>query len=242
MKFETFAMRLELFVNIYKVLKDAYIHELVAILNGHFAIMKVSTFLFIFIFIATCSFSQNTSLTSYKVYFDNDLKSWTQSFENFKLAKFKISDTIKFESIPFDDTKNLKEFYALYKPGLSFSLDSSQFIDIYSYWLNLEKKKNKIVANVDVDQAVSLCDLKNNKWTRIFFCGYSTRIDEVLWIDNKNFILAGTIMDDNNVFHPKILIGNTTKKTFFVYTDGSIVSTKTGYISAKLKKLNIHDE
>ena len=204
--------------------------------------MRISTLLFVFIFIATYSFSQNASLASYKVYFDNDLKTWMQSFKNFQLTKFKISDTLKFEPLEFDDTKNLKEFYSLYKPALSFSLDSSQFIDIYSYWLNLEKKENKIVANVDVDQAVSLCNLKSNKWTRIFFCGYSTRIDEVFWVDNTNFILAGTFTDDNNLFHPKILIGNTKKKTFLVYTDSLIVATKTGYTSAKLKKLNIHDE
>ena len=204
--------------------------------------MRVSTLLFFSIFITTCSFSQSTSLTPYKIYFDNDLKNWTQSFKNFKLEKFKISDTIKFERISYDDTKNLKRFYALYKPALSFSPDSSQFIDIYSYWLNLERKGNKIVANVEVDQAVSFCDLKNNKWTRIFFCGYSTRIDEVLWIDNANFILAGTFLDDKSLFHPQILIGNKTKKTLFVYTDSSIVATKMAYTSTKLKKLNIHDE
>jgi len=125
---------------------------------------------------------------------------------------------------------------------LSFSADSTQFIDIYSYWLNLEKKGNKIVDNPDVDQAVLLCDLKNNKCTRIFFCGYSARIEEVLWLTNARFIVVGTEMDDNNIFHPQILIADITKQIFFVYRDSSSMTTKTGYISPKLKKLDIQNE
>jgi len=203
--------------------------------------MKFETFLFMVLFITTNSFSQNNSLIGYKTYFDNDLKSWAQSFKNFQLAEFKISDTISFENIPFADTKDLKNFYKLYKPALSFSLDSSQFIDIYSYWLNLEKEKNKFIANVAIDQAVSLCDLKSNKWARIFFCGYSTRIDEALWISNTTFILASTILDDKSVFHPKILIGDASKKKFFIYTDNLSEANKPNYTSAKLKKLNIQE-
>ena len=206
--------------------------------------MKISiTFLISLLFCcATNSFCQNNQLTAYQSYFDNDLKDWTQSFKNFQLTKFKLSDTTNFESAPFGDTGDLKEFYELYKPALTFSGDSTQFIDIYSYWLNLEKKGNKIVDNPEVDQAVSLCNLKNNKWRRIFFCGYSTRIDEVVWLTNTKFILAGSYMDDNDVFHPQVLIGDITKKIFFVYTDSSCITTKTGYFSAKLKKLNIQDE
>ncbi len=203
--------------------------------------MKISTLYIIIIFSSANLFAQKTSLTFYKPYFDNNLKRWTHSFKNFHLEKIKISDTIRFENFPFGDTKKLKAFYKLYKPALSFSLDTSQFIDIYSYWLNLEKRGNKIIANAEVDQAVSLCDLKNNKWTRIYFCGYSTRIDEAVWIDSQKFILAGTLLDDNDVFHPKILIGDMTKKVFYVYTDSVSVALKTGYTSAKFKKLNIQE-
>ena len=200
-------------------------------------------FLFAFLFCAsTNSFCQNSMLTTYKTYFDKDLKNWTHSFTNFKLFEFKPSDTIKFENIPFGDTKNLQAFYRLYKPGLTFSADSSKFIDIYSYWLNLEKKGNKIVDNPEVDQAVSLCDLKKRKWTRIFFCGVSTRIDEVIWLTKTKFILAGTFSDDSNLFHPKVFIGDITKRILYVYADNLSVSNKTRYIPSKLKRLNILDQ
>ena len=190
----------------------------------------------------TNSFCQNADLTAYKKYFDNDLKDWAKSFKDFNLSKFKLTDTIGFENLPFGDTNNLKDFYKLYKPALSFSSNKTQFLDIYSYWLNLEKKGNKVISNTEVDQLVSLCDLKNNRWTRIFFCGLSTRIDEALWLTNSKFILAGTSLDENNIFHPKVLIGDTKNQSFLVYADTMAESTKTGYTSSKLKKLNIQDE
>lgn len=190
----------------------------------------------------TNSFCQTTDLTAFKNYFDNDLKDWTKSFKDFKLSGFKLTDTIKFENFPFRDTGNLKEFYKLYKPALSFSGDKSKFLDIYSYWLNLEKKGNKVVSNTEVDQLVSLCDLKNNKWTRIYFCGLSTRIDEAIWLTNTKFILAGTLLDENNVFHSKVLIGNITKQLLIVYVGNKSEATKAGYTSTKLKKLNIQDK
>lgn len=205
--------------------------------------MKISfALLFFLLGLQANSFCQATQLTAYKAYFDNDLKAWSQSFKNFQLSKLKFSDSLTFENIPFGDTKDIHQFYELYKPALAFSNDSSQFIDIYSYWLNLEKKGNKIIANSEVDQAVSLCHLKSNKWTRIFFCGLSTRIDEVAWLSDTKFILAGTLLDDTGVFHPEVLIGDITKQKLFVYTDRSTVSTKAGYSSIKLKKLNLQTE
>ena len=201
------------------------------------------TILISFLFFCTTnSFCQDSDLTVYKNYFDHDLKNWTKSFKDFKLSRFTLTDTTNFENLPFRDTTDLKEFYKLYKPALSFSSNKTQFLDIYSYWLNLEKKGNKVISNAEVDQLVSLCDLKNNRWTRIFFCGLSTRIDEALWVTNTTFILAGTLLDENNIFHPKVLIGDIEKQILLVYLNDESVALKTGYTSPKFKKLNIQDE
>ena len=204
--------------------------------------MKISIIISFLFFCGTNSFCQIADLTAYKNYFDNDLKDWTKSFKDFKLSTFRLTDTTNFENLPFRDTSDLKEFYKLYKPALSFSSNKTQFLDIYSYWLNLEKKGNKVISNAEVDQLVSLCDLKNNRWTRILFCGLSTRIDEALWLTNTKFILAGTLLDENNIFHPKVLIGDTDKQILLVYLNDESVALKTGYTSPKFKKLNIQDE
>ena len=213
------------------------------LLNQKTCQMKLSK-MALLIFISLCltkAKGQSNSLLSDKKVFEKKLKGWTLSFKNFQLTKFKLTDTLKFEDTQFEDIKQLKEFYKLYKPGLFFSKDSSQFIDIYSYWLNLEKINNKVISNPEVDQAVSLCDLKKRKWTRILFCGSSIRIEEVAWISKNYFILAGTEACEKNFFHPKVYIGDLQKQRFFSYTDISCFSNNKGYNSSKLKKLKIQD-
>ena len=97
-----------------------------------------------------------------------------------------------FENIEYMDTSDLKEFYSIYKPALTFSFDKTQFIDIYSYWLNLDKEGNNIVSyGGEADQAISLCNFKTNKWTRIFFRGTTERIQDVTWVTNTKLILVG---------------------------------------------------
>lgn len=200
------------------------------------------TLLTLLIFVSINCFCQNNLLSYYKTSFNKDLKKWALTFKDFRLSEFKLIDTLRFEDLPFGNTDNLKEFFKLYKPALTFSNDSSHFIDIYSYWLNLEKHGNKIVANTDIDQAVSLCDIKNKKWLRIFFCGYSTRIDEVIWTSKTTFILAGSEMSEGDKFNPKILIGDIKNRMFLIYKDDLCISNKIGYSSPKLKRLNIQDE
>ena len=191
------------------------------------------------------SFSQNKYLTAYKSYFDSSLKDWRNSYWNFQLSAFMISDTLSFENIPFGDIKSLKGFYDLYKPSLAFSPDSNKFIDLYSYQLNLERKRNKLIANAEVDGAVSLCDLKTKNWIRIYFLGVSSRIEEALWISKAKFILAGYNEEDQvGKFQPMILIGDINKEKLFLYNDldKSCIAKKSGYIPSGLKNLKFENE
>src|SRR5262245_19650466 len=115
---------------------------------------------FLSLFLSELDFGQKNDLSIYRSHFDNELKLWTKTIKDFKLSSFKLSDSIPFENLEYDDIKNLKEFYSIYKPALTFSKDSSKFIDIYSYELNLEKKGNKIIySGSEVDQAISLCNI-----------------------------------------------------------------------------------
>ena len=190
------------------------------------------------------SFSQNHSLNYYKSYFKNQLKDWTKSYNNFQLSNFTISDSIYFDNLSFGDIKELKKFYKIYKPALSFSPDNNQFIDIYSYQLNLEWKGEKLVANIEVDGAVSLCNLKLKKWMRIYFCGASSAIEDAIWVSNSKFILVGYEHDEDNRFLPMILIGNPLKKIFYVYKNNNknCFGKKDGYISSKIKALKFEEE
>ena len=177
----------------------------------------------------------------FKKYFDHELKSWTSSFTNFKLSEFKVSDTISFENIEDRDFKTLKSFLSIYKRLITFSKDNNQFIDIYSYQLNLEKKGNSYVANVEIDQAIYLCNLKTRYWGRIFFGGYSRWVDDIVWISNTKFILVGVEKDENEKNTPRIYLGDTFKKSFEIFKDSNktCIQKSNGYQSQKLKNLNI---
>ena len=190
------------------------------------------------------SFGQKNNLSIYKSHFDNELKSWTKTINDFKLSLFKPTDTIPFGNLDDNNIKNLNDFYSIYKPALTFSKDSNKFIDIYSYELNLEKKGNKIVySGSEIDQAISLCNIKTKKWTQILFCGYSLRIQEVIWLTNIKFMLVGSVENEESRYLPVIYIGDIANNSFETFTSSDPKCFQNeGYESPKLAKLNIQEE
>jgi hypothetical protein len=202
----------------------------------------IYSFLLTLIFLpVTNSFGQKNNLSIYKSHFESDLKAWTKTINNFSLSSFKPTDTISFGDLDGNDIKNLKDFYSIYKPALTFSKDGNKFIDIYSYELNLEKKGNKIIySGSEVDQAISLCNIKTKRWTQILFCGYSLRIQEIIWLTNAKFMLVGSFQNEESKYLPVIYIGDMINNSFEVFTSSNpnCLQNK-GYDSPKLAKLNI---
>ena len=190
------------------------------------------------------SIGQKNNLLIYKSHFDGDLKAWTQTINDFKLSSFKPTDTISFGNLDDHNIKYLKDFYSIYKPALTFSKDSNKFIDIYSYKLNLEKKGDKIIySGSEVDQAISLCNIKEKRWTQILFCGYSLRIQEVVWLTNTKFMLVGSVQNDESKYLPVIYIGDITNSSFEKFSSSDPNCHQyIGYESPKLVKLNIQEK
>jgi hypothetical protein len=203
-----------------------------------------SFFLTLILLSSKTSLGQKTNLSIYKAHFDNELKAWTKTISNFKLSSFKTTDTTSFENLDYYDIKSLKEFYSIYKPALTFSKDNNKFIDIYSYELNLEKKGNRTVySGSEVDQAIGLCDIKMKKWTRILFCGYSLRIQDVTWLTNTKFMLVGAVQNEESKYLPVIYLGDATNNSFEIFSsnDPNCHQNKS-YDSPKLAKLKIQEE
>jgi len=96
---------------------------------------------------------------------------WTKSVTNFNLSTFTKKDTLNFDQFSYGDTTNIKEFYSIYKPIITFSSDKTQFVDIYSYGLNLERKGEKIISMAEAEQGITWCNIKENKWFRILILG-----------------------------------------------------------------------
>jgi hypothetical protein len=198
-----------------------------------------SILLFSFQLFGSTIFAQN--LASLQKQFDIELKKWTHSFNDFNLSDFKKIQTVSFDNNSKQDFKTLNSFYAIYKPILTFSKDSSKFIDIYSYQLNLEKRGNLYQANPDIDQVIYLFDKKAKYWDRIFFGSIGGWIDDATWITNSKFILVGISKNETDKNAPIILLGDTAKQSLDIYSSKkkSCIQKVNGYQSPKLKALNI---
>ena len=208
--------------------------------------MKKAFYLVLFFFLLMLSnntFGQRAEIIDYNSHFKNEFKGWVKSFNRFNLDSFKKSETFSFENIPFMDIIDTSSFYSIYKPALTFSKDKKQFIDIYSYWLNLESEGKKIISRGgEADQAIALCNLKTKNWIRILFRGTTERIQDVTWVNNSKFILVGVNENEAGKLYPVIYLGNIITKEFTLFTALNKQFTQnTVYTSPKLLRLKIQE-
>jgi len=183
----------------------------------------------------------DSTLTTAKSFIEKGLNKWAGSFRNFSTDSFRLTQLSNFADNENEKMPDLKELYELYKPALSFSPDSNQFIDLYSSGMTLEKKAGKVIASADVDQAIVLCNLKTKEWKRIAFFGPSAGIEEALWISSTTFILAGMLVNDNGETEPLIMIGDTDKKSFRWFEAKSVRPQSANYEASGIKKLKIDE-
>ena len=190
---------------------------------------------------STNTFAQDTMLSSLKPLLEKGLDKWIQSFPNFHIDSFRQSDIREFQVNDYREVSGMGQFYALYQPSLSYSPDSSQFIDLYSSGISLEKKGKKIIAIGDVDQAVTLCNLKTKSWKSIISFGPSAGMEEVVWISPVKFILAGTMQNDEGKHQPVLLLGNTEERSFRWFEANLIRNEASKYEASGLSKLKIDE-
>ena len=183
----------------------------------------------------------DSTLVPVKPFFEKELTKWAQSFKGFHIDSFRMTQSSGFEQIDYNETNDLKSFYEMYKPSLSFSPDSSWFIDLYSAGVMLEKKGKKIIASADVDQAVTLYNLKTKEWKRIVFFGPSAGIEEAVWISPSAFMLAGTMQGDNGGNQPIVLLGDVNSKSFRWFEANTIRPESSKYKASGLEKLKIDE-
>lgn len=183
----------------------------------------------------------DTTLESVKTIISSELGGWTKSFTNFQLDSFHKIQATDFEQIDYSAENNEPDFFKLYKASLSYSPDSSQFIDLYSAGISLEKKGKKIIAIGDVDMAVTLCNLKNKQWKRIASFGPSAGVEEAVWASGTKFILAGTMQGDNGEVMPFILVGDTDTQKFQWFESKCVRPETTEYKASGLTKLKIDE-
>lgn len=183
----------------------------------------------------------DTSLSSLKPLLEKELDKWIHSFKNFNLDSFHQSDVREFREDDYQPVDDLRQFYELYKPSLCYSPDSSQFIDLHSNGISLEKKGKKIIAIGDVDQGVTLCNLQTKSWKTIIAFGPSAIMEEAVWISPAGFILAGIMQNDEGKQQPVLLLGNTGKRSFRWFEANCTRDEAAKYEASGLSKLKIDE-
>jgi hypothetical protein len=185
--------------------------------------------------------STDTTLLTVRPLIEKGLSQWVTSFKNFQFDSFHQVGISEFQEYEYKEVSDLSEFYTLYKPSLSFSPDSNQFIDLFSNGLSLEKKGKKIIAIGDVDRAVTLCNLRTKNWMTIISFGPSASMEEAFWVSSAKFILAGIMQNDEGKQQPVLLLGNTDEKSFRWFEANFIREESAKFKASGFSKLKIDE-
>lgn len=98
---------------------------------------------------------------------------------------------------PYTPDENL---YDLYQPYLIYSPDGSHFLDLYSYFIILEKNQRgeRVSQGTNVDTEASVVDLNQNTKKRLLFFGPLVTLEDGFWMDNRLLVIAGLVEDTEN--------------------------------------------
>lgn len=116
-----------------------------------------------------------------------------QHAQAFDWSKFRMTSTWTDSSMITAAFEPDKGYYEAYGSLLKYSPDSSRFIDLDSYNIDIKKEKNgKLVGEeIGPDTEVSLVDAKSHKKTRLLFLGPGNSIEDGLWLNNDDLVLMG---------------------------------------------------
>jgi hypothetical protein len=180
------------------------------------------------------------ALTTARPFLEKELNAWAKSFKGFHTNSLKQSQIGKFDMRESENLgEDIKDFLLLYEPSIAYSPDSSQFIDMYSSGISLDKKGKRIIAIGDVDQGVTLCNLKTKECIGLVYFGPSAAIEEAVWTFATQFILAGFMRNEEGKAAPILLLGDTNNKSLRWYEAG--ITRLGDYNSTSMQKLKIDE-
>lgn len=140
-----------------------------------------------------------------------------------------------------------KLYYENYGRLLKYSPDSSMFIDLDSYNIEIQKDKNNRVIPIEKgpDTEVTLVDLKDNKRTRLVFLGPGNGVEDGAWIDSNNIVLIGYREKDTTKLKTAVIWRyHIPTKTFHVYesSDPAIASQLPKWRKERLRQSLLNNQ
>ncbi|MBC7827476.1 MAG: hypothetical protein H7122_07015 [Chitinophagaceae bacterium] len=117
-------------------------------------------------------------------------------------------------------------YYEEYGRLLKYSPDSSMFIDLDSYNIEIQKDKTGRFTSIEngPDTEVSLINLDDKKKTRLVFLGPGNGVEDGAWIDNNTVVLIGYRERDTTRMKTAVIWRyHVPTKTFHVYESADTV-------------------
>ncbi len=116
-----------------------------------------------------------------------------ESIQGFNSNSFKLVGTWKEDSlyaVPFQPEQS---YFDKYGKLLRFNPDSTYFLDLDSYQIDISKDKTGKyqLDEMGPDTEVALVDTKSGIRKRLIFLGPSASIEEGVWLDKESLLLAG---------------------------------------------------
>lgn len=162
----------------------------------------------------------------------------------FDWNKFRMTSSWQDDSLLVSPFQPEKDFYTSYGPFLKYSPDSSRFIDLDSYNIDIKKDaKGRFIGNgIGPDYEVSLVDVKDGTKTRLVFMGPGGSIEDALWLDNQTLVLMGVQENEKGGKMPTLWRFHLPTKTFYLYEipDTTLAGSLMGYWKTeRLKNVTI---
>ena len=162
----------------------------------------------------------------------------------FDWNKFRMTSSWQEDSLLVSPFKPDKEFYASYGPFLKYSPDSSMFIDLDSYNIDIKKdSKGRYTGHeLGPDCEVSLVDVADSTRTRLVYMGPGGSVEDALWLDNNTLVLMGVQENQKSEQVTTLWRYHIPTKTFYLYEipDTTVAGSLKGYWKTeRLKNVSI---
>lgn len=162
----------------------------------------------------------------------------------FDWNKFRMTGSWKEDSMLVSPFTPDKDFYTSYGPFLKYSPDSSLFIDLDSYNIDITKdsKGRFIGTEMGPDCEVSLVDVEDSKKTRLVFLGPGGSIEDATWLDNNTLVLMGVQENEKGDKTATLWRYHVPTQTYYLYEipDTAVAGPLMGYWrKERLKKVII---
>ena len=135
-------------------------------------------------------------------------------------SKFRMVTSLHEESLMMSPFQPDKSYYENYRGFLKYSPDSSMFVDIDSYNVDIHKDKKGRVIPIEKgpDTEVSLVNVPEKQRTRLVFLGPGNGVEDASWIDDRTVLLIGYHEKDTTKMKKAVIWRyHVPTKTFHLY-------------------------